>query len=248
MTDPNSVPPTEPNQQPQQPAGNTHSGMKADPQALTGAVSAPDPIETKTHVKGSDLVRDFSHLTGESSRRYYYWIGLMPDAPVEAIVLGGQSWPKINKVRRPNPDRSGDEVFMPVIGAITRLDARGVQAIVDRLPWTVVRLRNDPGQQEEPGTGKNIGDVARQPSRGQIITVKTPEAMAELRRLNRPAPEYVEGPNDHPAARYLFAVLCPDQNNPARGEYYPDALEVTGLRFPDELPNPDPKPEPAAAK
>jgi len=228
MTEQNPVPPTEP-------TGNANSGKKATAAAVVPTTSKPAP-EAKTHVRGADLVKDFDHLIGESTRRYYYWIGLMPDAPVEAIVLGGQSWPKINKVRRPNPDRSGTDVFMPVIGALTRLDGRCVQAIIDRLPWTVFRFRDDPGVQEEPGTGKNIGDVARQPQRGQVITVKTPEAIAELRKQNRPAPDYVKQAGDHPAARYMFAVLCPDQGNPARGEYYPEALEVTGLRFPDELP------------
>jgi len=242
MTDAPNTPPTEPPTPAQQAAaaskGHPASGRLADPLALAApGAGAATKFDDMSKIGGSDLVMDFTDpsYSKKASRVFIYWVGLMPDAPVEALTLAGNSWPKITKVRRPNPDRSGDDVFMPVIGALARFDERTIHLIAKKLPWTVFRFQEEKAEANEPGTGQNIADVAKQPSRGHVITAKNPEEIAALREQGRPAYEYRAQEGDHPAARYLFAQLCPNQKAPARGEYYPDVLEVTGLSWPGEL-------------
>jgi len=105
----------------------------------------------------------------------------------------------------------------------------------DRLRRTVIRFLDDAGQTEEPGTGQNVGDNHVRPRRGQIITIPTDEDIEDRGRRGKPTNAYRPHPNDVPAARYMFAQICDDQDKGSRGEYYPDTLETTGLSWPDEL-------------
>ena len=191
----------------------------------------------KTHIGGSELVPDRdSHASSLGvAHTYKYWVGVTPSCPREHVDLAGINFPKVNENLVSDPMRTGSKRRVPVIGAIVELDARKVAMMRDKLKRTVIRFLDDGGQLEEPGTGQNVGDNHQRPRRGQIITIPTAEEIELRRQRGKPTNAYRPHPNDVPAARYMFAQICEDQQNGSRGEYYPDTLETTGLWWPDEL-------------
>lgn len=195
------------------------------------------PQQGKTHIGGGDLVPDLeAHKTQTGvSRSYKYWVGVTPSCPREHIDLAGVNFPKVNENLVSDPMRTGNKRRVPVIGAIVDIDAHRIQIMRDKLKRTVIRFLDDGGQVEEPGTGQNVGDNHVRPRRGQIITIPTAEEIKQRRERGKPTNEYRPHPNDVPAARYMFAQICEDQERGSRGEYYPETLEKTGLWWPDEL-------------
>ena len=213
------------------PATNPDVGKPAQ-----ARVTAPNPVDLTTHIKGEDLVPDFERLgQGRVSKRYTYWVGITPSCPVESITLAGINFPKLNEELLPDPMRTGNMKRRPVIGAIVRLTQKHIERIKEQLPRTVIRFRDDKGTREEPGTGENLGDLHERPRRGEVITVPTPETIAARQRAGKALNAYVPRAGDVPAARYLFAFLCADQGKGERLDHYPDVLETTGLGWPDEI-------------
>ena len=204
------------------------------PATLT-AQNTPQPAQT--HIAGSDLVPDItSHKAQQGvARTFKYWVGVTPSCPREHIDLAGINFPKVNENLVSDPMRTGNKRRVPVIGSIVDLDQRKILKMRDRLRRTVIRFLDDAGQTEEPGTGQNVGDNHVRPRRGQIITIPTDEDIEDRGRRGKPTNAYRPHPNDVPAARYMFAQICDDQDKGSRGEYYPDTLETTGLSWPDEL-------------
>lgn len=204
------------------------------PATLTAQNESP---QGRTHIGGSDLVPDLEAHKSQLgvARGYLYWVGVTPSCPREHIDLAGINFPKVNENLVSDPMRTGNKRRVPVIGAIVMIDEHKIQRMRDKLKRTVIRFLDDGGQQEEPGTGQNVGDNHQRPRRGQLITIPTPEEIEERRRRGKPTNEYRPHPNDVPAARYMFAQICEDQQKGSRGEYYPDTLETTGLWWPDEL-------------
>lgn len=200
------------------------------------SVTPPTPARatSKTKIAGSALVPSKRSVTGRV-RQYRYWVGVTPSCPVEAIDLAGINFPKVNENIVDDPLRTGEKRRVPVIGSIVFLTEDKIRRMRERLPRTVIRFLDDKGQRDEPGTGENVGDNHVRPRRGQLITIPSAEEIQARRAANRPAREYVEHPNDVPAARFMFAVLCEDQERGSRGDYYPDVLENTGLEWPDEI-------------
>lgn len=191
----------------------------------------------KTHIGGSDLVPDLDkHKTQLGvARSYKYWVGVTPSCPRESVTLAGINFSKVNERLVQDPMRTGTKRRVPVIGGIVDIDERRVQKMRDKLKRTVIRFLDDGGQTEEPGTGQNVGDNHVRPRRGQIITIPTEEDIKQRLERGKPTNAYRPHPNDVPAARYMFAQICEDQERGSRGEYYPDTLETTGLWWPDEL-------------
>lgn len=188
-----------------------------------------------THFGGTDLVPTITERQEENIRRYAYWVGVLPACPTENAYLAGICFPKQTAQRIQDSNRSGRTQLVPQAGSIVRLDARRVKKIREVLRRTVIRFLDDPGQKEEPGTGLNIGDLHVRPRRGHLITIKTPEQLQYLRLKGKPAREYIPKEGDAPLARYAFAILCPDQENPTPGPVYPEPLEVLGLSWPEHL-------------
>lgn len=204
---------------------------KAKPKAATAGKS-------KTLFGGSDLVPDISGRsnTAGTSRRFRYWVGITASCPVNGIDLAGISFPKVNEQIVPDPNRTGRKRRRLVAGAIVWLTADKIRLMRERLPRTVVRFLDEGAVKDEAGTGENIGDVAQRPRRGQIITIPTDKELTDRRARGKVARPYVpDEKRDVPAARFMFAVLCEDQDKPEQGEFYPDPLEITGLEWPDEL-------------
>jgi len=203
-------------------------------------VNAPrrKAAKAKTNIGGSELTANIAERSNSAgtSRRYRYWVGVSPSCPVESIDLAGVNFPKVNANLVADPMRTGRKKRVPVIGAIVYLDEGKIRKMREKLPRTILRFTSDVGDHDEPGTGENIGDVARRPRRGQLITIPTDAEIEERRKKGKPTRAY--SPNlerDVPASRFMFAVLCEDQENGERREEYPDPLEVTGLQWPDEL-------------
>lgn len=193
--------------------------------------------EAKTHIAGSALVPDIAGRRDAAgvARRFRYWVGITPSTPVESIDLAGVNFPKVNELLVPDPMRTSVKRRVPVIGAIVWLDEAQIQRMRERLPRTIIRFTSTAAQKDEPGTGQNIGDVHAAPRRGQLITIPTASEIAQRRKTGKATREYIPNANDVPAARFMFAQLCDDQVNGSRGSIYPEALETTGLEWPDEL-------------
>ena len=200
------------------------------------------PIETRntqprhTRIDGADLVPDTSSPGAHGVlRQYKYWVGVTPSCPVEHIDCAGINFPKVNENIVPDPLRTSQKKRVPVIGAIVFLTEDKIRKMRERLPRTVIRFLDDAGVKEEPGTGQNVGDNHQRPRRGHLITIPTAEDVARARKTGRPSRQYIPQTSDAPAARFMFAQLCDDQERGSRGEFYPEPLEVTGLEWPDAL-------------
>lgn len=221
--------------------------MKPEIDALVPPSTNPDvgkPTTTrraakasKTRIAGSDLVPNLEQnreLKGvnHSSK---YWVGVTPSCPVEHIDICGINFPKVNELIVDDPMRTSVKKRVPVIGSVVELTAQKIQMMRERLPRTVIRFLDDQGVTNEPGTGQNIGDNHVRPKRGHVITIPTDSEIDERRKKNKGLRTYTPSKNDVPAARFMFAVLCEDQERGSRGDFYPDVLETTGLEWPDEL-------------
>lgn len=194
-------------------------------------------IVAKTHIAGRDLVPDLAARGASAGvmREYLYWVGVTPSCPREHIDCAGINFPKVNENLIDDPMRTNRKQRVPVIGAIVRLTEDKIRRMREKLPRLVIRFLDDKGQHEEPGTGQNIGDNFQRPRRGQIITIPTDEEVKAAQERGKATRQYVMQRQDVPAARFMFAQLCADQEKGSRGEIYPEPLEVTGLEWPDEI-------------
>lgn len=230
------------------PSRNPDIGKPANAQALKPARPFGEGVAptSKTKIAGADLVPPADVRRPGIERRYKYWVGVTPSCPVEHIDCAGINFPKRNEEllsERGSSEKKRNEV----IGSIVELNEEKIIRLRERLPRLVVRFLNDPGEKEEPGTGQNLGDLYRQPRKGVIVKIPRAEDVAANKAKGWPTHEYVAQANDEPAARYMFAVLCDDQQRGRRGTTYPETLETTGLEWPDEIVEPratEPTPAP----
>lgn len=215
------------------PITNPDVGQRAAPAAATADMST-----AKTNIAGSELTADIHARSLQQGRvvQYRYWVGITPSAPVETIHCAGIAFPKVTEQLIADQMRTGQKKRAPRIGALVWLTEQKIRLLRERLPRTVIRFLETRGEAEEPGTGVNIGDVAVRPRRGHLITIPTPEEIADRQKRGKPVRAYQPDPErDVPAARFMFAQMCANQKHPVRGEYYPECLEQTGLQWPEEL-------------
>lgn len=197
------------------------------------AVAAPPKrSKSKTKFEGKSLVPDLEKNRTAVSRLYWYWIGVTPNCPVDEVQIVGTGFPKVEeKVTQIN----GKTQRHPLIGKLVQLDEAAIRRLRERLPRTVIRFIDAKDQHEEPGTGMNLGDVYERKRRGHLITIPRESDVAEIEKQGRAVRRYVQDPRDQPAARYMFAQICDDQERGNRGAVYPETLETTGLEWPDEM-------------
>lgn len=189
----------------------------------------PAKVEAKQAEIASDLVPDIAVV--ESEQELLYWVGTLPGSPVESVDVGGVNFSKVTENISRGP--SGTTIRTPVIGSIVPISARRIEKIKAGIRSTVIRFnREDDGQHEEPGTGKNLGDPHQRPRKGFLINIPTEEELRIRQQSGFAARRYTPAKYDEPVARYLFAVPCEDQNNPRPGQTYPKPLTETGLKWP----------------
>lgn len=191
--------------------------------------------ETKTKksksVKGADLVPDMAASAPGVTREYYYWVGVFPSCPVDNLTVAGVAFPKVNEDLVPQAGTT-ELQRVPHVGGITRLTADKLELIRDRVSQTVLRFR-DARAEDEPMAGVGLSQHFRA-RRGHPIRIPSAKAIREAEKSGRTLPRYVAGAHDEPAARYMFAHLCEDQENPRPGGVYPPSLEDAGLHWPEK--------------
>ena len=196
------------------------------------------PAATKS--RGVDLVGPLGRNDPSLGREYKYWVGVFPACPVEALYCAGICFPKVTeKVLRGQRHRTGATERVPQVGGIVPLTADKIRLLRERLPRLVVRF-NAPRVRDEPMSGALLEDATDQERTkhkrpGRPIRIPTDEEMQQARANRLSVRPYVRGANDEPAARFMFAQLCEDQDNPKPGTIYPESLEATGLSWPDPL-------------
>ncbi len=215
--------------------------MHSNPDVGKPATVQPLPVSAAitpaTRIAGADLLPNIPKLraAGGVAREFFYWVGVTPTCPVEHIDCAGINFPKLNEDLIDDPMRGPQRKRVPVIGAIVKLNEDKIRRMRERLPRTVLRFLSNPGQKDEPGTGQNIGDLHQRPSRGQLITIPTAEDIEWRKKSGKPTRVYTPHPADVPAARFMFAVLCTNQEKGNRGDVYPETLETAGLVWPDPI-------------
>jgi hypothetical protein len=228
----------------QPPQRNPDVGQRTDATSVIAGAprkSRPSKPKVRTHIAGKDLTPDIADLAKGSGvqRAYRYWVGVTPSCPVQSITVAGIDFPKVNENLIMDPSGTNKMVRSPVIGAIVFLDEVRVRLLRERLPLTIIRFTEEKSELGEPlrsvVDGQTIGDAHRQPRRGHVITIHGKEEIEQRRKDGTGFNPYVPGPNDVPAARFMFAQLCEDQEHGSRSDYYPEVLEETGLEWPEEL-------------
>jgi hypothetical protein len=163
-----------------------------------------------------------------------YWIGALPGLPVEHADIGGIHFPKLQEHVIRTPD--GDTRRVPKIGSLVKLTRDDIAFLAERLPRTIVRFAGSEQDAEAvarpqgSGIDSVVGEQSRR-RRGLLITVPTPKEIAQRRAAGLPTHAYHREPLDEPVANYLFAAEVQDQDHPSRGEYYPEPLSKTGIRW-----------------
>lgn len=187
---------------------------RADPWA-----DAP-PSNAKTRISGDKLVPDLSGKA-KRSKEYWYWLGVRQDCPCSFLSCGGINFPKSQEIVTADPLSKGRSTRVPVFGGLQKLNEEQMGLIIKNLPLRVLRIT--PGENPD-GTRK-----------GHAVRIPTPELLEQRRKNSRPLMDYIAQPNDEQAAKYMFCVLCPDQDKPTRGNHYPPSLAEIGIEWPDEM-------------
>lgn len=118
-----------------------------------------------------------------------YWLGTMPNCPLQNIVLGGVSFPSFTGVLRYAP-KTLDPIYPETRGAVVKLSSRELKVILDRVPLYFVRRRGSQvsivsktSRQFRPAAG----DV---PVAAYLYLVRLSDAMPIDWRRRTPEPMY----------------------------------------------------------
>lgn len=186
-----------------------------------------------TRIEGSKLMPDpMLGTAGGSTKRFKFWIGVIPECPREHIDICGVHFPKITAKVKPSALTPGLTDRVPQIGAIVELTEDKFSAIMERIPRTVIRFLDGNAEvnQERGELGEDI-----QRRKGHIITIPTEEELEQRRKAGRSAREYIKRPGDVGAAAFIFMHLCKDQDRGERGSSYPYTLDTSGAHWPDQI-------------
>ena len=170
-------------------------------------------------VSAGNLLPDLDSMSGAVEHEYTYWIGVTESCPTNHLDVGSIAFPKSQEELIPDPARPGSHQRIPRFGSLHKLRKDQIDAIVNGCKHGVMRF-----------TSKEEG----KPSKGYPIRIPTEAQLEISRQHGRGVRAYVQKPGDEPIAKYVYAVLCEDQDNPKRGEYSPAPLSETGLLWPTE--------------
>jgi hypothetical protein len=203
------------------------------------------PRAPKLSDAGSDLLPDLEQHRDAVETSFCYWVGVTPACPVNQIDVAGVAFPKVNEI----VELAGNEtVRIPVIGGLVWLTRPEIEEMRKRIKRTVIRFvqkTTEPGEvkpkylAKESGVGMSasealVSDREGKNRKGFAITIPTAEELEERRKNNFSAIPYQQQRGDEPAACYMFAQPCADQNAPSRGSVYPQTLDKTGLVWPGD--------------
>lgn len=204
---------------------------------MTATKKKSPPADRASHhiIAGADLVADLSKDAPGVTYRYFYWVGSFPACPVEGLFCSGIAFPKVTQ-EIIQEKGTLEMQRVPRIGAIANLTKDKIDLLRERLPRTVIRFHDAPGEDDEPMAGSSLSDAQTRARRGHPVQIPSKAQIKKAKDAgNRPPPRYVAGPHDRPAAEYMFAVLCEDQENPRPGGVYPPSLAAAGLVWPEPM-------------
>lgn len=212
----------------QQTNGTVNSVESPEPKKRTAKRGRP----AHSRIPGSALLpADHVGTPDGEVRRVKYWIGVVPECPLESVDIRGVHFPKVTAQVKPSSRAPGMTDRIPQIGVITELTEEKFLALRERIPRTVIRFIDGP----PPTVGtRDLGDEAPR-RRGHIITIPTPEELEERRRQGRSAREYRRQSGDVGVAKFLFMQLCKDQERGERGGTYPYTLDHSDMVWPYPL-------------
>lgn len=202
-------------------AKKLEAAIHETPAAAATATVAPKP-EPKTRISAESLkppLQDSVSVT----KQYTYWIGVTSDCPGNFLTCGGINFPKITDKMEPDPMKPGSQRRIPEIGCLHPLTQRQMESIIENIPFCVIRF-------QEPREGQE-----GKPRKGYPVRIPSPARIEKAKKHGTALPQYIQQPGDEWAAKYMFAVLCDDQENPLRGTSYPPTLAEAGLEWPDEM-------------
>lgn len=177
---------------------------------------------------GGKLVPDLAKHTKGIIGKHWYWIGALPGCPREHLDVGSTDFPKMTEnVRR---DKRGKTHRRGQLGSVRQLTLVQLQRIEDDLPNCVIRFD---GEMESPGgPGDGLEALDNERRKGRAVRIPTDAAIKKAIDDGRPLRPFSPEATDEPAARYVFAKYCEDQDKPQRSDFYPPSLEDSGLEWP----------------
>ena len=230
------IPPTDPIPTPATKLKKDGTPRKKPGRKPKSATAKAAPSAPAMRIDASDLVPDIgSHASG-IGREVYFWVGLMPQSPVEHLTLAGVRVSKNQERIVPNPTDPRNKTRVPVKGGIARMTVDKFRRFAEQLSRTVFRFHEKGTAEEvrdEPGTGVNVGDVHVRARRGYPIQIPSETLIRERKEAGRGVRPYQASNLDEAAASYIWAVPCQDQDKPFRENSVPSNLTETGLQWPE---------------
>ncbi len=185
----------------------------------TGTTAIDASPKLKSKMSPADLAPNLADSI-VITKQYTYWIGVTSECPGNHLSCGGINFPKTTDLMEDDPMKPGSMRRIPQIGTLHPLTARQMKSVMEALPFRIIRFT-------ESEEGK--------PRKGYPVRIPTPERIEQAKKNRTTLPEYIQQAGDEWAAKYMFAVLCKDQDDPKRGLEYPPTLAEAGLEWPDQM-------------
>jgi hypothetical protein len=162
----------------------------------------------------------------------------LPECPIGQINVAGLNFPKRNEIFMADPlNPGGQKIRVPSIGGLHKTITQDhILALREILPRLIIRFSGvETAQQEEVGTGTNIGHKFKRGVKAKLVKIPTPAQIVSARENGTKVPRYVREHGDRPAAEYMFFKLCLDQNAPRRELTPPETIATGGIFWPGDI-------------
>lgn len=194
------------------------------------------PRKNTTRISGDEFTAQLSEgPTVEVTR--WYWVGVIAECPTPSLDFAGVNFPKMNELIM--QDSQGIQTRIPVIGSLVKLYRSQVELLRDKIKHAVIRFKEpfDP-QKWDRSIRRDIANCGEPPRKGEKVTIPTDAELKEREKNGFVMVHYEREPFDEPAAKFVFAQLCDDQQRGNRGSNYPKPLSETGLVWPETVEEP----------
>jgi len=203
----------------------------SDEQATDRPRRGRPPKPRPTKIEGADLAADLSKFSKGIESEYFYWVGLVEECPVDVVYCAGVAFPKRTNRVVPELEVPNNYIHEKQAGFVVRMTEHKIRLLRERLPRTLIRVI----EREIDTSGYDTETKKVKKRTGKVITIQTDEQIEERIKNNLPAQRYIKDPRDVPAAEFMFAVPCENQDNPRAGIEYPPVLSKAGLTWPEEI-------------